>query len=103
MNLIEMSAVAAAAAIQAGETTSQELVKAYIDQVDACDDKIEAWAHFDAEYALTQAKDADLLRKSGQTTGPLHGIPVGVKDIFDTHDMPTEDGSAIHKGSHPCL
>ena len=101
MNLIEMSAVAAAAAIQAGETTSQELVKAYIDQVDACDDKIEAWAHFDAEYALTQAKDADLLRKSGQTTGPLHGIPVGVKDIFDTHDMPTEDGSAIHKGRTP--
>lgn len=63
MNLIEMTAATAAAAIQAGQTTSQELVQAYIDQIDAYDDRVEAWAHFDAEYALTQAKDADLLRK----------------------------------------
>lgn len=101
MNLIEMSAVQAAEAIQTGKITSQELVQAYIDQINAYDDRVEAWAHFDADYALTQAKDADLLRKSGQTTGPLHGLPIGVKDIFDTHDMPTEDGSEIHKGRTP--
>ena len=101
MNLIEMSAAQAAEAIQVGRLTSQELVQAYIDQINAYDDKVEAWAHFDAEYALTQAKDADLLRKSGQTTGPLHGIPIGVKDIFDTKDMPTEDGTEIHKGRTP--
>lgn len=101
MNLIELSAAQAAIKIQAGQITSQELVQAYIDQISAHDDKVEAWAHFDADYALSQAKDADLLRKSGQTTGPLHGIPIGVKDIFDTKDMPTEDGTVIHKGRTP--
>ena len=96
-----MSATASAAAIQAGELTSVELVQAYIDQINAQEATIEAWAHFDADYALIQARDADLLRKSGQQTGPLHGIPIGVKDIFDTKDMPTEDGTVIHKGRTP--
>jgi Asp-tRNA(Asn)/Glu-tRNA(Gln) amidotransferase A subunit family amidase len=101
MSLIEMSAAASAAAIQAGELTSEELVKAYIDQINAHEATVEAWAHFDADYALTQARNADGLRRSGKQTGPLHGIPIGVKDIFDTHDMPTEDGTIIHKGRTP--
>ncbi len=101
MNLIQMSAVEVAKAIQTGQITSQELVQAYIKQIDEFEETIGAWQHFDAEYALTQAKDADLFRKSGQITGPLHGVPIGIKDIFDTHDMPTEDGTEIHKGRTP--
>ena len=96
-----MSAAAAAAAIQAGELTSEELVSAYVDQINTHDAAIQAWEHFDAEYALTQARDVDGLRRSGKQTGPLHGIPIGVKDIFDTKDMPTEDGTVIHKGRTP--
>ena len=96
-----MSVTASAAAIQAGELTSEELVKAYVDQIDAHEATVEAWEHYDADYALTQARDADMLRRKGQQTGPLHGIPIGVKDIFDTHDMPTEDGTIIHKGRTP--
>jgi len=96
-----MSVAAAAAAIDAGEITSEELVSAYVDQINTHDATIEAWEHFDAEYALTQARDADALRKRGQQTGPLQGIPIGVKDIFDTHDFPTEDGTIIHKGRTP--
>lgn len=101
MNLIEMSATESVAAIQAGQVTSQELVQAYINQLNAYEESVDAWQHFDAEYALAQAKDADLLRKSGQTTGPLHGVPIGIKDIFDTKDMPTEDGTQLHKGRTP--
>lgn len=96
-----MSVANAAASIDAGELSSEELVKAYIDQINEHDAKIEAWEHFDAEYAMTQARDADALRRRGQQTGPLQGIPIGVKDIFDTHDMPTEDGTIIHKGRTP--
>lgn len=101
MKLLELSASAAVAAIDAGQTNSEELVQAYIDQINAYEESVGAWAHFDAEQALVQARVADKLRKSGNRTGPLQGIPVGVKDVFDTHDYPTEDGTIIHKGRTP--
>ena len=41
------------------------------------------------------------MRQNGQPLGPLHGIPVGIKDIFDTSDMPTEDGTVLHAGRNP--
>jgi Asp-tRNA(Asn)/Glu-tRNA(Gln) amidotransferase A subunit family amidase len=101
MKLLELSASAAVAAIDAGQTSSVELVQAYIDQINAHEEVVGAWAHFDAPQALAQARVADKLRKSGARTGLLQGIPVGVKDVFDTHDYPTEDGSIIHKGRTP--
>ena len=101
MNLLELSASAAVAAIDAGQTNSQELVQAYINQINSYEEAVGAWQHFNADYALKQAKEADLLRKSGQQTGPLHGLPVGIKDIFDTKDFPTEDGTELHKGRTP--
>lgn len=101
MNLFEMSAAEAAAAIQSGETTSEELVQACLDHIATLEDSVGAWAHLDPEYALQQARDADLQRRSGMSVGPLHGVPVGVKDIFDTSDMPTEDGTVLHAGRTP--
>jgi len=101
MNLFEMSAAEAAAAIQSGETTSEELVQACLDHITAVEDSVGAWEHLDPEYALQQARDADLHRRSGMSVGPLHGLPVGVKDIFDTKDMPTEDGTVLHAGRTP--
>ena len=101
MNLFEMSAAEAAAAIQSGETTSEELVQACLDHIATLEDSVGAWAHLDPEYALQQARDADLHRRSGMSVGPLHGVPVGVKDIFDTRDMPTEDGTVLHAGRTP--
>ena len=101
MNLFEMSAAEAAAAIQSGETTSEELVQACLDHIATLEDSLGAWAHLDPEYALQQARDADLQRRSGMSVGPLHGVPVGVKDIFDTRDMPTEDGTVLHAGRTP--
>jgi Asp-tRNA(Asn)/Glu-tRNA(Gln) amidotransferase A subunit family amidase len=103
MNLSEMSAVQAAAAIRAGECTSEELVQACLDRIDSLEDRLGAWAHLDPEHALQQARDADLYRRSGASLGPLHGVPIGVKDIFDTKDMPTEDGTVLHAGRTPAF
>ena len=98
-----MSAAQAAAAIRAGECTSEELVQACLDRIGSVEDTVGAWEHLDPEYALQQARDADLHRRSGATVGPLHGVPIGVKDIFDTKDMPTEDGTALHSGRTPAF
>ncbi|MEJ2464374.1 MAG: amidase [Candidatus Thiodiazotropha sp.] len=101
MALNQMSAMQAAAAIRNGEITSEELVSACLQAIELIDPKVEAWAFLDPEYALTQAREADRQRRSGMPVGPLHGVPVAIKDIFDTRDMPTEDGSPLHAGRTP--
>jgi Asp-tRNA(Asn)/Glu-tRNA(Gln) amidotransferase A subunit family amidase len=77
------------------------LVEACVERVREADPQIQAWAYFDHDYALTQARGADALRLEGRPTGPLHGVPVGIKDIFDTADMPTEYGSVLYAGHTP--
>jgi Asp-tRNA(Asn)/Glu-tRNA(Gln) amidotransferase A subunit family amidase len=96
-----LSASEAARLIRAGMISSEELVEACLARVREVDPQVEAWTFLDADYALAQARALDELRLSGQAIGPLHGIPVGVKDIFDTADMPTENGSVIHAGRTP--
>jgi len=99
--LNRMSALQAASAIRSGEITSEELVSACLQVIEAVDPQVRAWAFLDPEHALTQAREADRQRHAGRPLGPLHGVPVGVKDIFDTHDMPTEDGTPLHAGRTP--
>ena len=65
------------------------------------EERVQAWAFLDPEHALRQARAADLRRREGKPLGPLHGIPVGIKDIIDTEDMPTEDGTVLHAGRTP--
>ncbi len=84
-----------------GIITSEQLVESCLARIAEVDPQVQAWAFLDPDYALAQARALDQLRLSGQPTGPLHGIPVGVKDIFDTADMPTENGSVIHAGRTP--
>jgi Asp-tRNA(Asn)/Glu-tRNA(Gln) amidotransferase A subunit family amidase len=62
---------------------------------------VQAWAFLDPVHALAQARAADELKMSGGPIGPLHGVPVGLKDIIDTADMPTENGSVLHAGRTP--
>jgi len=81
--------------------TSEELVGACLARIRELEPKVQAWAFLDEEHALSQARAADELRRSGQAVGPLHGIPVGVKDIIDTGDMPTENGTVLHAGRTP--
>ena len=96
-----MSAVEAAEAIRSGRIPSEALVGACLDRIAALEEQIGAWAHLDPGHALDQARAADLARREGKALGPLHGVPVGVKDIFDTKDMPTEDGTVLHAGRRP--
>jgi len=101
MDLPLIGAAAAAAAIRTGKITSEELVGACLDRIAATEEQVGAWQYLDAEHALNQAREADKISQSGDTLGPLHGVPVGVKDIFDTRDMPTEDGTVLHAGRQP--
>ena len=101
MDITLISAREAAEAIRAGRMTSEELVGACLELIAAIEDRIGAWAHLDADHALKQACEADRALREGNALGALHGVPVGVKDIFDTKDMPTEDGTVLHAGRQP--
>jgi len=96
-----LSAADAAQQIREGRLTSEELVQACLERIRALEPKVQAWAFLDEEHALAQARAADERKRSGEPIGPLHGVPVGVKDIFDTADMPTENGTVLHQGRTP--
>ena len=100
-NLHLLSASEAARLIREGAISSEQLVEACLARVREADSEIQAWAFLDPNYALAQARAADELRLSGKPIGPLHGVPVAIKDIFDTADMPTEYGSALYAGNTP--
>ena len=91
----------AAQMIREGAVTSIELVQACLERVREVDGQVQAWTFLDPDYALAQARAADEARMSRQPIGALHGVPVGLKDIIDTADMPTENGSVLHAGRRP--
>jgi Asp-tRNA(Asn)/Glu-tRNA(Gln) amidotransferase A subunit family amidase len=100
-NLYALSAADGARLIREGVVTAEQLVAACLERVRAVDADVEAWACLDPDHALAQARAADAWRGEGKPTGPLHGVPVGIKDIIDTADMPTENGSVLHAGRTP--
>ena len=93
----QLPATEAARLIAARELSSVELVASCLARVAEREPELRAWAHLEAEAALAQARERD----GGLSRGPLHGIPVGVKDIIDTADMPTAYGSPIYAGHRP--
>ncbi len=99
--LLQLTAVDAARRIGSGEITSEMLVMACLDRIAQREEAVQAWQYLDRDYALDQARRADAARASGILLGPLHGVPVGVKDIIDTGDMPTECGSPVFSGRRP--
>jgi Asp-tRNA(Asn)/Glu-tRNA(Gln) amidotransferase A subunit family amidase len=100
-NLHLLSATEAARLIRDGVISSEEFVEACLVRIKEIDGPVQAWTFLDPDYALQQARAADERRLSGQPIGPLHGVPVGIKDIFDTFDMPTEYGSVLYAGRTP--
>ena len=101
MALNELSAAEAIGKIRNGEVTSEELVQACLARIEQADGEIEAWAHLKPDYALDQARLLDAQRAEAGPVGPLHGIPVGIKDIFDTEGLPTENGTPLDSGRQP--
>jgi len=93
----ELSAVEAADAIRAGRLTSVALVDACLARIGEREAVVGAWQCLDAEAARDQARRCD----AEAPRGPLHGVPIGVKDIIDTEALRTERGSAIYAGRRP--
>ena len=96
-SLNKLTATDAARRIAAGEVSSEAIVADCLVHIREREPVVMAWQHLDEDYALGQARRRDAERPSGL----LHGVPVGVKDIYDTHDMPTTWGTPIHADRHP--
>ena len=95
----ELSASAAAAAIAAGKLSATALAEACLVHIDEREPVVKAWEHIDRAQVLAQAKARD----AEPPRGPLHGVPVAIKDIIDTADLPTEYGSPIYAGHRPTI
>jgi Asp-tRNA(Asn)/Glu-tRNA(Gln) amidotransferase A subunit family amidase len=95
--LNELSALEASKLIRKGEMTSEALLGACLKRINEREETVRAWTYLDREKALEEARSLD--RSSNR--GLLHGIPIGVKDIMDTADMPTSYGSPIYSGHRP--
>ena len=87
----------AAEAIRKGVLSPVELVEACLARIGALDGDLRAWAHVDAAGALAIAGERESEARAGRLRGPLHGVPVGVKDIFDVAGMPTTGGATVSK------
>jgi amidase len=95
--LHELTATEAARRIAAGEITSEALVSDCLERIAAREPTVQAWQYVDPAYSLKQARDLD----RGPRRGALHGVPVAIKDTYDTHDMPTGYGSPIYETNRP--
>jgi len=94
--LLDLPVRSLAAAIAAGETTPLQVMRGFLDRVSAREKDLSAWAYIDEDKALDSAR-----RRDASPPSRLKGIPVGVKDIIDTVDMPTSYGSAVYAGFQP--
>lgn len=99
--LHRLSATDTARAIAAGQVSAERVAQACLARIREVEPAVQAWQYLDEAHALAQARARDADRAEGRPCGPLHGVPVGVKDIIDTADMPTEDGTPLHAGRTP--
>lgn len=97
----ELGAAEAARAIAEGRLSAHELVLACFGQIERWESRIHAWIYLDRVGALAKANAIDVAIRDGRFPGPLGGVPVGIKDIFNTIDMPTQMGSPIWSGFTP--
>jgi amidase len=94
---LALSARAAAREIAASRLSAEALVLASLDRIAAREPVVGAWHYLDREAALAAARHCD----ASTPKGPLHGVPIAVKDLIDTADMPTGYGSPIYEGHRP--
>src|SRR5688572_17060032 len=97
VELCEYSASMAAGEIAAGRLTAESYVSSCLERIAVREKDVHAWAFLDPQFALEQARQRD----KETSRGPLHGIPVGFKDIVDTIDLPTEYNSLCYEGHRP--
>ena len=88
IDIFSLSVEEMASQIKDGQLTSVEVCEKYIERINKFEKDVKAWAHFDKKVLLEKATDADEHRRSGKPVGLLHGVPVALKDIIGTMDMP---------------
>src|SRR5262245_48632533 len=93
MNLEDLSLVQASSQIREGRLSPVEYLKALLALIDRLEPEIRAWVTIDRENALKDAQACETEAKAGRFRGPLHGVPIGVKDIFCTKGLRTTAGS----------
>ncbi|MBU4121986.1 MAG: hypothetical protein KKA48_10600, partial [Proteobacteria bacterium] len=79
----------------------EEVTRKCLNRIESLEESVQAWVYLNRDYAIEQARKADHARVQGVPLGALHGVPVGVKDIIDTYDMPTEYGTVMYSGWQP--
>ncbi len=99
MELYELTASQALERIRSKKISARELIDSYIKRIEKEEEWVHAWCFFDKEIVYKQLVQIEERLQSGQIEGHLVGIPVGVKDVFNTKDMPTELGSKYLESS----
>lgn len=99
--ILGLTAVALRDRLAEGSLRAVDLVRACLARIEEAEPQVGAWAWLDGDYALAQAERLDQWRQSGRPLGPLHGLPIGLKDIIDTKGIPTENGTPIDAGRVP--
>ena len=99
--LTRMTAAQIAAVLASGDVSAAEVAQAHLDRVALTDGKVHAFLHVAADEALKAARAVDAKRAAGEPLGPLAGVPLALKDVFTTKDMPTTSGSRILEGWWP--
>jgi aspartyl-tRNA(Asn)/glutamyl-tRNA(Gln) amidotransferase subunit A len=100
-DLTRWAAADLAAALAAGEVSAAEVTRAHLDRIAAVDDRVHAFLHVAGDAAMAAARAVDDKRAAGERLGPLAGVPLALKDVFTTTDMPTTCGSRILAGWLP--
>src|SRR5688572_25786619 len=95
MNLETLTAAEASEAIHSGRLKPSQYVEALLERIDRIEPQIRAWTTIDRKAVLSEARLMDDEASGGQFRGPLHGVPVGIKDIFYTKNLRTTVGSSI--------
>lgn len=99
--ILALDALALRDRLASGALRAVDLVEACLERIEALEPEVQAWAWLDPDHARAQARRLDDWRRSGRAIGPLHGLPVGLKDIIDTKGIPTENGTPIDGGRVP--
>ena len=100
-SMTALTALAARERLANGALSATELTEACLRRITDQEPEVQAWHCIDEELALTRAGMLDRYRQTGRPLGPLHGLPVGIKDIIDTSDLPTGNGNALDSGRRP--
>jgi amidase len=97
--MVDVEVLSTLRAIEAGQVSCESVVRVLHDRIAEQEPAVRAWAHRDPELVLAAARALDAVPPA--VRGPLHGLPIGVKDIMDTFDLPTEHGTAQYAGNRP--